>query len=690
MPTPALPITVVVALPAHSALAGTALHYTHPQTLEAGCLVRVPLGKRTVLGVVWDEAALPEHLALDKLKPIEEVLTAVAPLNAEWRQLVQFTAQYYQRSLGEVALMALPPALRNLSDAQLVRSLKRKGKAGIAPTPDTLPPLTTQQQAVLTQLAQTPAQQTVLLFGATGSGKTEVYMRLAEEVLARDAHSQVLVLVPEINLTPQLEQRFAQRFHQHQIASLHSGLTPAQRLRHWLSAHSGQARIILGTRMAVLASLPHLQLIVVDEEHDPSYKQQENARYSARDLAIYRGHKAGIRVLLGSATPSLESWYHSRPASNQDAGGRYLRLHMPQRVGQATLPEVHIVDTSKLPAGQLISPALQAAMQERLARGEQCMVLLNRRGYAPVLHCRDCDWKSECPQCSAYRVYHKVDRTLRCHHCGLTERVPHSCPSCGNMDIHTLGQGTEQLEELLTEQLQHWRLPDGRTPRVARIDADTTRHVGSLEHLLDQVHQGQVDVLVGTQMVAKGHDFRGITLVAALNPDGGLFSSDYRAPERLFSLLMQAGGRAGRDGSAGSLWVQTDFASHALFAALQRHDYPGFAAAQLQERQQAGMPPFSYQAVVRAEGREQKAVQDFLNHASTQALTSCGHQRVFAYPAIPAIPQRVAMRERAQMLLESENRAALQQFLQHLQHALHHLPSTGIVRWAIDVDPLNS
>ncbi|MEZ7829858.1 MAG: primosomal protein N' [Brachymonas denitrificans] len=699
---PALPggslhvLRVLVALPAHSPLSATPLHYTHSEPLPAGTLVRVPLGARAVLGVVWDDVPLPQQEGL-QLRPLLEAFAALPPLDTGWRRLVGFTAHYYQRSMGEVALSALPPQLRDLDGTQLARRLRKlaAGKAAEAGAASSALPLTEQQHAALETLLKPfpsgKAPRPCLLFGSTGSGKTEVYLQAVARTLEQDPAAQVLVMVPEINLTPQLEQRFADRFPAERIAAMHSGLTPAQRLQGWLAAHTGQARIVLGTRMAVLASLPGLRLIVVDEEHDPSYKQQEGARYSARDLAIYRAHHAQARILLGSATPSLESWHQSRPPGDGDAGGRYLRLAMPARIGAAPLPRVRLIDMNHQPRRCVFSPQLLEAMAGRAARGEQSMVLLNRRGYAPVLHCADCGWKSECPHCSAYRVFHKIDRTLRCHHCGFTERVPRACPSCGNLDVQTLGQGTEQLEEALAAELRSLARPDGSPLVIARIDADTTRHAGSLEQQLARVHSGDVDVLVGTQMIAKGHDFRRITLVAALNPDTALFSSDFRAPERLFSLLLQAGGRAGRDAAIGStseLWVQTRFPAHALFGALQRHDYPAFAAQQLEERAAAGMPPFSYQALVRAESREQQAAQDFLNAAGAAAADLPEAAEVFCYPAIPMTPQRVANRERAQMLLESGNRTALQHFLPQLAHQLHAGRTRAILRWAIDVDPL--
>ncbi len=765
-------LSVLVQTPAHAQL-GSVLTYQNEVLLAPGTLVRVPLGKRETLGVVWDNSTtvatgeIDPPVDADKVRAIAGTLEGIAPLGAAWQQLVTFAAQYYQRSVGEVALAALPPQLRELSPAQVQRRLQRKNPANITATtsattaataaaadaastaqggetsaPTSAPPLSAEQAQVV---AQIHAQRgPFLLFGATGSGKTEVYLHCVQTVLQTNAAAQAMVMVPEINLTPQLEARFRARFEplygEGAVVSLHSGMTNPQRLKSWLAAHSGAARIVLGTRMAVFASMPHLHLIVVDEEHDPSYKSSEGARYSARDLAVYRGRLEGAKVLLGSATPSLESWHHSRPAAQ---GGRYLRLHMPSRIGVQSnapttaqntsaqqsmrsvsgtppgLPLVRRVDMNHQPRKAVFSLPLIEAIKERVARGEQCMVFLNRRGYAPVLHCTDCGWKSECPHCSAYRVFHKIDRTLRCHHCGFTERVPRACPACGNPDITPLGRGTEQIEEHLAELLSDVRRPaaapvnapqgaplpsqEPQPLRIARIDADSTRLKGALEEQLAAVHAGDVDVLVGTQMIAKGHDFRRITLVAAVNPDGALFSSDFRAPERLFSLLMQAAGRAGRDAALGNtseVWIQTFQPAHPLYAALKAHDYPTFAEQQLKEREQAGMPPFSAQALVRADARTQEAAQAFLNAARSTAQTDMAQwpgwaevlAQVTIYPAVPMSIQRVANVERAQMLVESASRNDLQHFLtawQDVLNATRALPECkGLIRWAIDVDPL--
>ncbi|MBC7609065.1 MAG: primosomal protein N' [Polaromonas sp.] len=736
-------VNVVVATPAHSFIAGS-LTYRSESLLSPGTLLRVPLGKREVLGVVWENLTDSGNLLEMQTRDIAGVLNGLAPLASNWRALVSFTASYYQRSLGEVALAALPPQLRELTGVQLARRLRRVAPdTSSAQNTTNLIALSAQQQeaAAAFDTESAEKQRPALLFGATGSGKTEVYLRAAAKVLAQDPSAQVLVMVPEINLTPQLQARFEERFAHlglERVVALHSGLSPSQRLKSWLAAHSGTARLVLGTRMAVLASIPNLRLIVVDEEHDPSYKQQEGARYSARDLAVYRGRletDAGnaCRVMLGSATPSLESWQAT-------ITGRYQRLTMTDRIGAPTLPiacgslppegaaapavwqsqsrgphlkgdrlppsapastgglpVIRGVDMNHQPKHCVIAPPLINAISERIARGEQSLIFLNRRGYAPVLACHDCGWKSECPHCSAYRVFHKIDRTLRCHHCGYTERVPRACPSCGNIDIAPVGRGTERLEEHLAELLLDIKRPDGSPPRITRIDADTTRLKGALESQLASVHAGEVDVLVGTQMIAKGHDFRHITLVAAINPDGALFSSDFRAPERLFSLLMQAGGRAGRDAKhshASEMWVQTFHPTHPLFAALKTHDYPKFAAEQLAERQAAGMSPFGFSALVRAEAKAQDIAQGFLNAASGAAMAAQleGYAQVTAYPAVPMTIQRVANIERAQMLVESNSRTALQRFLAAWQPVLFETRKQAefksLIRWAIDVDPL--
>ncbi|HEX4234414.1 MAG TPA: primosomal protein N' [Caldimonas sp.] len=689
-------VPVLVDAPRHAALTA-ALSYRSQYPLAAGMLVRVPFGKREVTGLTWRKAVVDD--GPDNLREIAEVCDALPPLTPAWCALVEFAASYYQRSVGEIALAVLPPELRRLGRdavANRVERLRRAFAGAAARDPDAVevpPGLTPDQERATATIAAamtSAAPGTALLHGVTGSGKTEVYLRGAEQAL--DAGRQALVLVPEINLTPQLIDRFTRRFAGRRIVALHSSLTPAQRLRSWLAAQLGLADLVLGTRLAVFAPLARLGLIIVDEEHDASYKQQEGARYSARDLAVWRGRHEGVLVLLGSATPSLESWQRAETS-------RYTRLTLAERIGAAAWPAVRLVDMAKVPrptaglaaAGPApgLAPQLVAALQARVGTGVQSLVFLNRRGYAPVLQCGDCGWLSGCPHCSAWRVFHKQDRTLRCHHCGLAEPVPRKCPDCGNPDIAPVGRGTERLEEQLTT-----LLPGAR---IARIDADSTRRKGALEATLGAVHAGDIDVLVGTQMVAKGHDFRRIGLVAAVNPDTSLFSSDFRAPERLFSLLMQAAGRAGRDaarGTASEMWVQTWHPGHPLYQALGRHDYAAFGASQLRERESAGLPPFSHLAVLRAEAKTVDAARAFLEAASAAAASLAETADVMVYAPVPLDVARVADVERMQMLVESTSRRQLQAMLHawlpHLDalHAERGDAKRRVLRWAIDVDPL--
>jgi primosomal protein N' (replication factor Y) len=680
-------LQVVVDAPRHAGLAA-ALDYRCERMLDPGSLVRVPLGRREVAGIVWRGATAALEAGAP-VRPVAQHLDAIATLSPSWMALVEFTAGYYQRSLGEVALAALPAELRRLSALQLAARVRRSQRSADAPTAapthgDPAAALTDEQAAALAAIdeaAQQPRAAPLLLHGVTGSGKTEVYLQASERMLARGR--QVLLLVPEINLTPQLLARVVQRFPSRRVVAMHSALTPAQRLQAWLLAHAGSADIVLGTRLAVFASLPRLGLVVVDEEHDASYKQQEGARYSARDLAVYRGHLEHVPVVLGSATPSLETWQHAR-------SGRYRRLPLQHRIAGATLPRVRLFDMASLPraAGKpppALAPPVLEALRQCSARGEQSLVFLNRRGYAPVLHCADCGWKSECPNCSAWRVFHKFDRTLRCHHCGHTERVPRACPTCGNLDIQPLGRGTEKLAEQLAAELP--------AARIARLDADATRGSGALERALAAIHAGEVDILVGTQMVTKGHDFRRITLVVAVNPDTALFSSDFRAGERQFALLMQAAGRAGRDAvqaSDSEMWVQTWYPQHALFAALRRHDYALFAEQLLGERHAASLPPFAHLALLRAEARDAATAATFLSSAAQIAAALPEADGVTVYPPVPLAIPRVANIERMQMVAESASRGRLQRFLAAWLPRLHALRGDikGLARWAVDVDPL--
>lgn len=646
-----------------------------------GQLALVPFGRRQVLGLIVAVKADSE-LDIAKLRPAIDLRRQLAPLQPDWIALCRFAAEYYQRPLGEVALPCLPKSLRSEKTTALDRAMKKvaaQKPADAAAASLARPDLNDEQQAAVDAIVDSKGFHAHLLFGVTGSGKTEVYLHAAERVLQREHASgrqgQVLILVPEINLTPQLEANVRARFPHLGVVTLHSQLAEGERLHHWLAAHLCKADIVLGTRMAVLAPMPQLKLIVVDEEHDPSYKQQEGLRYSARDLAIWRAHQRQLPVVLGSATPSVESWQHAD-------SGRYRKLQLTQRAAaHAQLPRVGLIDMEINKAPDGLSPPLIEALRTRLARGEQSLLFLNRRGYAPVMHCDACGWISNCRRCTAFMVLHKPERRLRCHHCSLEMRVPVSCPTCGNVDLQPMGRGTQRVEEYLQT-----LFPEAR---VLRIDADSTRRKGSAQAAFDAVHRGDVDILLGTQMVAKGHDFQRLTLVGVINPDTALFSQDYRAGERLFAQLMQVAGRAGRaaskDGDAprAEVLIQTRYPQHPLYRALLAHDYEGFARGTLEERRAAGLPPFMFQALLRAEAKQ---LQDALNFLVT-ARTLCPHEGITINDPVPMTITRVAGVERAQLLLESASRAQLQAFLKPWMRALRELKSR--IRWSLEVDPVD-
>ena len=658
--------------------AGGATSQTEPQISsmpQIGQLALVPFGRQEVMGLIVGISDTTEVPA-NKLKDVLEVRTQLAPLPQAWLDLCRFAADYYQRPLGEVALPALPKNLRTSKVTSLERNLKKVAK-DTAPqdtNPNPEPTLNAEQQLAVDAIASAQQFSPHLLYGVTGSGKTEVYLQATAKVLAQSTDAQVLILVPEINLTPQLENHLRQRFSGIQIATLHSGMAEGERVRHWLAAHLGQARIILGTRLAILASLPNLKMIVIDEEHDPSYKQQEGLRYSARDLAVWRARQLDIPVVLGSATPSLESWHH---ANTQ----RYRKLSLRDRaVKDAVLPVVKVINTEHEKPSEGLTQRLVTAIRLRLEKGEQSLLFLNRRGYSPVIACDACGWISNCTRCTAHLVMHKLDHKLRCHHCGLEQRIPRSCPTCGNVDLQPLGRGTQRIEESLAH-----IFPEAR---VFRIDADSTRRKGSAEAAFDTVHRGEVDILIGTQMVAKGHDFKNLSLVAALNPDSALFSQDYRASERLFAQLMQVAGRAGRaarkeGGNLSEVLIQTRYPNHPLYHALMAHDYDSFANDLLQEREQAGMPPFIYQALLRAEAKELQIALDFLHQAAALA-TDPG---ITVNDPIPMTMTRVANVDRAQLLVESTSRPALQYFLKNWINDLRALKSR--VKWSVEIDPVD-
>ncbi len=646
---------------------------------QVGQFVLVPFGRREVVGLIL-AVQQASDLAEDKIRDVIAVRSQLAPLSSKWLALCYFAADYYQRPVGEVVIPCSPKNLRALKNTALDKAIKKtaKLKAPALATASVRPQLHDEQEQAVLALEADTGFSVNLLFGVTGSGKTEVYLQAAERILDRarmaGEAAQVLILVPEINLTPQLEGNIRARFPHLQLATLHSQLAEGERLLNWMAAHTGNADIVLGTRLAVLASMPDLKLIVIDEEHDPSYKQQEGLRYSARDLGIWRAHQLNIPVVLGSATPSMESWQHA-------ATGRYRKLELTRRAASnAQLPRVSLIDMERNKAPDGLAEPLVAAIKLRLEKGEQSLLFLNRRGYAPVIHCDACGWISNCRRCTAFMVLHKPERRLRCHHCSLELRIPNACPTCGNVDLQPLGRGTQRVEETLQKMF-----PDAR---VLRIDADSTRKKGSAQEAFDSVHRGDVDILLGTQMVAKGHDFQRLTLVGAINPDTALFSQDYRAGERLFAQLMQVAGRAGRaaqsaEGNPSEVLIQTRYPAHPLYRALLAHDYAGFAQTTLEERRSAGLPPFMFQALLRAEARELPLALAFLE----QARGLLDHEGIIINDPVPMTITRVAGIERAQLLVESVSRMQLQAFLKPWVADLRALKSK--VRWTLEVDPVD-
>ncbi len=642
-----------------------------------GRLCVVPLARRKVTGLI---VAVADSTSIDAaaVRPVARVVDEIAAVSAAWLALTRFAADYYLQSWGELAIAALPPLLRAPPGPRFAASLARLRAPQRAARPACAAArleLSADQRAACDAIASGRGFAPWLLFGVTGSGKTEVYLEAIARCLAADRQAQALLLVPEINLTPQLQARLAARFPGESMVTLHSGLPAGERSAAWLAAHEGRARIILGTRLAVFASVPRLALIVVDEEHDPSFKAGDGARHSARDLAVKRAQQEELTVLLGSATPSLESWARA-------GAGRYRLLELPARVAAgeqpAPWPQVQAVDLGKHPAQQGLAAPVREALVEVFARAEQSLVFINRRGYAPVVSCTACGWLSACPNCAAYAAFHKLDGTLRCHHCGWRRAVPRACPECGNPELHAVGHGTQRVEETL-----RLLLPQAR---VARIDRDSTRRRHAAELAFEAVHAGEVDVLVGTQMVAKGHDFRRISLVVVLNCDAQLIAADFRAPERLFATLLQVAGRAGRAGLPSRVLVQTRYPDHPLLAAVARHDYAAFARRQLAERKAAGLPPFVHQALLTAEARELQAALAFLAAVRACAPVLPGLQ---VYDAVPMPLAKLAGVYRAQLLVESRQRAQLHRGLrQWLEHVRALGPtSRPRVRWQIEVDP---
>ena len=641
--------------------------YWIPDGLQVaqGDIVRVRLAGRLQCGVVTGIESTSDFL--DRVQPIES-LAGVARLPAEIMELAEFAGAYYQAPPGMAFALVTPPLVRaRASNREAIAA--SPATAELRPRHALNPP---QRAAVDAIVAAHRSFAPMLLHGITGSGKTDVYLAAAAHFVAQG--EQVLILVPEINLTPQFEQHVAAALPGVATATLHSRLATGARRKHWDAAANGTARIVLSTRLGVFAPLPQLALIVVDEEHDDSYKQQDGVRYHARDLAVWRARKRSVPIVLGSATPSLETWARAKAS-------RYRTVALPQRADtRAKLPEIRFAPVRGQETRDGLSRELRDALAARLAAGEQSLLFINRRGFAPSLKCAACAWESECPRCSARLVVHRAPERLRCHHCGHVERPPRACPECGNVDLLPVGFGTQRLEQTIRALYP--------TARVARVDRDTTRAKDAFADVRQRVEDRELDILVGTQMLAKGHDFPRLTLVGVLGADNALYSADFRATERLAALLMQVAGRAGRAELAGTVIVQTDFPDHPVYRALATHDYDRFADELLRERDAAQLPPASHVALLVAEAHARADVDRFLDDAVDRARAVQGSADVVeVFPPVPPTMARRAGFERGQVLVQSLRRAALHAFLPQWRDAVAASPASTRVRWALDVDP---
>ncbi len=669
------------------------LDYSGPAaTLAHGDWVLAPFGKKEVLGLVVDLSKLTrktppnavtfsdvspgaepdvflgsKSVVADKIRPIQRRLDIFPPADGQWIALMAFAARYYRRPFGSIAVGMLPKWLR---DPKNFQEKSAGGKSNFQRLLQSLSPAPNQmgESDVALNAAQIDALSAIahpgvhVLHGVTGSGKTRVYTEAARRRLAEDPHAQILIMVPEIGLTPQLVGRFARALPGVEIAVLHSEISERERARLWLACATGRAQLVIGTRLAVMTPLPRLQLIMIDEEHDHSYKQQEGMRYSARDLAVWRAQQMGASLVLGSATPSIETWA-------QVTRKKYQHLHLSERATGEPAAPIRLIDTLKDPAREGLSAESRAAISSVLATGGQVLVFLNRRGYAPVLSCGSCGWASNCRDCSVPTVLHRAVTAvsgahsqwrLQCHHCGLATVVPRQCPDCGDTDLQPVGRGVQRLEQTLQE-----TFPGAR---ILRIDRDSVKQGKALQSELDRIERGEVDIVVGTQMLAKGHDFAHMRLVLVADADTQLLNPDFRAPERLFATLMQVAGRAGRheqSGAPAQVLIQTRYPQHRLYQFLIRQDVEGFVRAEMEDRQNASLPPFSHMAAVRAAHADPTKAQSGLRalRSELEALMKAANIDGLVYGPIARYPEVQAGRWRGQLLLESSSRQALHQLL---------------------------
>ena len=709
------------------------LTYSHSEPLPLGTRVLVPFRNKTVVGIVWETDIAPD-MDTARILSVQTAFVEEKPLPQSWRDLLAFTSRYYHYPTGQAVFAALPQGLKEtraveMPQPPLFYALNEAGRA------QTLPPARFNKKAALwdvllsggmtmAALKQVNAQaakliedwakqgwietteaakpvlrsyhgqashsefvlnadqqkasdeiqtafgkfQPFLLYGITGSGKTEVYFDAMAKVLAQGR--QVLFLLPEINLTPQLLKRVENRFADVPTAVLHSQMAAGRRTQDYLRAMLGQAKLVIGTRLAVFTPLPDVGLIVVDEEHDGSFKQDNELRYHARDLAVWRAKQSGCPIILGSATPSLESWHKAQ-------SGAYRLLQLTERAYTAAqLPQVDILNVGRLKLDNGFSPQALQLLKQNFEAGGMSLVYLNRRGFAPALFCGDCGHTFGCPNCSAKMVLHQRARQLRCHHCDHREPIPFKCPDCGNQDLTAVGHGTQRVEETLRAFLPK--------AAVVRVDRDSTAHKNDWADLYRRIADNEIDILVGTQMLAKGHDFARLNLVIVLNADGSLYSADFRAPERLFAELMQVSGRAGRADKPGKVLIQTQLPEHPVFAAVKAQDYAVFAENELNERQMFAMPPFGFQTAVRADAPRVADAMEFLN-AAKETLAPLLPESVSQFGAAPMLMVRLAERERAQIFLESTSRQDLHRAVSLWVQVLQQ-NRDGKIRWSVDVD----
>ena len=709
------------------------LTYSHSEPLPPGTRVLVPFRNKTVVGIVWETDIAPD-MDTARILSVQTAFVEEKPLPQSWRDLLSFTSRYYHYPTGQAVFAALPQGLKETRAVEMPQPplFYALNEAGRAQTP---PPARFNKKAALwdallsggmtmAALKQVNAQaakliedwaeqgwietteaaksvlrlchgqashsefvlnadqqkasdeiqtafgkfQPFLLYGITGSGKTEVYFDAMAKVLAQGR--QVLFLLPEINLTPQLLKRVENRFADVPTAVLHSQMAAGRRTQDYLRAMLGQAKLVIGTRLAVFTPLPDVGLIVVDEEHDGSFKQDNELRYHARDLAVWRAKQSGCPVVLGSATPSLESWHKAQ-------SGAYRLLQLTERAHTAAqLPQVDILNVGRLKLDNGFSPQALQLLKQNFEAGGMSLVYLNRRGFAPALFCGDCGHTFGCPNCSAKMVLHQRARQLRCHHCDHREPIPFKCPDCGNQDLTAVGHGTQRVEETLRAFLPK--------AAVVRVDRDSTAHKNDWADLYRRIADNEIDILVGTQMLAKGHDFARLNLVIVLNADGSLYSADFRAPERLFAELMQVSGRAGRADKPGKVLIQTQLPEHPVFAAVKAQDYAVFAENELNERQMFAMPPFGFQTAIRADAPRVADAMEFLN-AAKETLAPLLPESVSQFGAAPMLMVRLAERERAQIFLESTSRQDLHRAVSLWVQVLQQ-NRDGKIRWSVDVD----